>query len=39
MSEILIHLWLGFMLVVAGGVCFGIRQVGRRIKIARGDRA
>ena len=38
LSEILIHLWLGFMLVVAAGVWFGIRHVGRRIRMAHGER-
>lgn len=38
LNDILIHLWLGFMLVVAGGAWFGIRHVGRRIRIAGGER-
>ncbi len=38
LSDILIHLWLGFLLVVAAGVWFGIRHVGRRIRIAQGER-
>ena len=38
LNDILIHLWLVFLLVVAGGVWFGIRHVGRRIRIAQGER-
>ncbi|VVP78710.1 hypothetical protein PS928_00507 [Pseudomonas fluorescens] len=36
MNDILIHLWLGFMLVLAGGVWYGIRHFGRKLSIARG---
>lgn len=38
LNDILIHLWLGFMLIVAAGVWCGIRHLERRLKIAQGDR-
>ena len=38
LNDILIHLWLGFMLIVSGGVWCGIRHIDRRRWIARGER-
>lgn len=38
LNDILIHLWLGFMLIVSGGVLQGIRLFARRKRLARGDR-
>jgi hypothetical protein len=38
MSEILIHLWLGFMLIASGGVLEACRRLDRRYRIARGER-
>ncbi|WP_259696291.1 hypothetical protein [Pseudomonas brassicacearum] len=37
LNDILIHLWLVFMLIVAGGVLQGIRLLARRERIARGE--
>ena len=36
--DILIHLWLGFMVILASGVWCGIRHLHRRYRIARGER-
>jgi hypothetical protein len=38
MSDILIHLWLFFMLALAGGCLEGCRRLIRRDRIARGVR-
>ncbi len=38
LNDILIHLWLGFMLIVAGGVLRGIRLLARRQRMAQGGR-
>ena len=38
LNDILIHLWLIFMLIVGGGVWCGIRHLERRYRIARGER-
>ncbi|EJM92433.1 hypothetical protein [Pseudomonas sp. GM67] len=37
-SDILLHLWLGFMLVLAGGLIESCRRLLRRDRIARGIR-
>ncbi|WP_281508182.1 hypothetical protein [Pseudomonas sp. TNT3] len=37
LNGILIHLFIGFMLVAAGGVLWGIRRLERRARIARGN--
>jgi hypothetical protein len=37
-NEILFHLWLGFMLILSGGVLYGIRRLTRRQRLVRGDR-
>jgi hypothetical protein len=37
-NDILVHLWLCFMLLVAGAVHWGIRRLARRSRIARGNR-
>ena len=38
LNDILIHLWLGFMLIVGCGAWCGIRHLDRRRRIARGER-
>lgn len=38
MNDILIPLYLCFMLFVAGGALWGIRRLERRARIARGNR-
>lgn len=38
MNDVLIHLYLGFMLFLSGGVVWGIRRLERRARIARGER-
>jgi hypothetical protein len=38
LSEYLIHVYLAFMLVSAGGLLWGIRRLERRARIARGNR-
>jgi hypothetical protein len=37
-SDILLHLWLFFMLVLAGGLVEGCRRLLRRDRIVRGIR-
>lgn len=37
-NDILIHLWLGFLLILACGCVEGIRRLTRRSRIARGNR-
>ena len=36
-ADILINLWLGFLVVLACGVLYGIRKLGRRQRLARGE--
>ncbi|WP_259741071.1 hypothetical protein [Pseudomonas frederiksbergensis] len=38
LNDILIHLWLAFMLIVFGGCLAGIRWLDRRYRIARGGK-
>jgi len=38
LNDILIHLWLIFMLIVGGGALCGIRHLARRRRMARGER-
>lgn len=38
MSAYLIHVYLGFMLIAAVGLLWGIRRLERRARIARGNR-
>lgn len=38
LNDILIHLWLIFMLIAAGGALHGIRLLTRRKRLARGER-
>jgi hypothetical protein len=38
LNDILFPLYLCFMLLVAGGVLWGIRRLERRARIARGNR-
>jgi len=35
-SDILTHLWLGFLVVLACGVLYGIRKLDRRQRLAKG---
>jgi hypothetical protein len=36
-ADILIHLWLGFLVVLACGVLYWIRKLDRRQRMARGE--
>jgi hypothetical protein len=38
MNDILLHLYIAFLTVVAVGLCWGIRRLERRARIARGNR-
>jgi hypothetical protein len=38
LNDILIHLWLIFMLIVGGGAWCAIRRLARRLRMARGER-
>ena len=37
MNDILLHLFLGFMMITSGGVLWAIRCLERRARIARGN--
>jgi len=37
-SQYLIHLWIGFLLISSGACLEGCRRLDRRYRIARGDR-
>ena len=36
-AETLTSLWLGFLVLLACGVLYGIRKLGRRQRLARGE--
>jgi hypothetical protein len=38
LSEYLIHVYLGFMLIAAGGLLWAIRRLESRARISRGNR-
>ena len=38
LNDILIHLFVVFMMIAAGGVLWAIRRLERRARVARGDR-
>ena len=36
-ADILTHLWMGFLVVLACGVLYGIRKLDRRQRVANGE--
>jgi|GEM_PF-3459899 len=38
MNDIMVHLWLAFLLITFGGCIEGIRRLSRRERTARGER-